>query len=193
MVRCYHWSNGQESEQTTGDSEGQEACCAAVHGVAESQTRLNDWTTTTTTSPTKKKRINIVNHSILPHIHRNTRSQSKHGALPRQCSQRLRHNSVIFHFTPESSKKCGFILLFDLCSPRSDLFHLLESFLCVWAKLRLWTALELMSNSQVHNHLNSTGHTEPTACVLSEWLRLQLSSGATWLKAPRGLLCSKES
>ena len=81
--------------------------------------------------PPKKKRINIVNHSILPHIHRNTRSQSKHGALPRQCSQRLRHNSVIFHFTPESSKKCGFILLFDLCSPRSDLFHLLESFLCV--------------------------------------------------------------
>ena len=36
MVRCYHWSNGQESEQTTGDSEGQEACCAAVHGIAKS-------------------------------------------------------------------------------------------------------------------------------------------------------------
>ena len=37
MVRQGHQLNGQESEQTQGDSEEQEACCAAVHGVAKSQ------------------------------------------------------------------------------------------------------------------------------------------------------------
>ena len=35
-----------ESEQTPGDSEGQEAWRAAVHGIAESQTRLSEWTAT---------------------------------------------------------------------------------------------------------------------------------------------------
>ena len=35
MVGWHHWLNGHEFEQTLGDSEGQEAWCAAVHGVAE--------------------------------------------------------------------------------------------------------------------------------------------------------------
>ena len=47
MVRQHHWFNGHEFEQTLGDSEGQGAWCAAVHGVANSQTWLSDWTTTT--------------------------------------------------------------------------------------------------------------------------------------------------
>ena len=34
-------------EQTPGDSEGKEAWPAAIHGVAKSQTRLSNWTTTT--------------------------------------------------------------------------------------------------------------------------------------------------
>ena len=34
--------NGHEFEQTQGDSEGQEAWHAAVHGVAKSRTRLSD-------------------------------------------------------------------------------------------------------------------------------------------------------
>ena len=42
MVRQPHGLNGHESEQTPGDSEGQGAWHAAVHGVAKSQTGLND-------------------------------------------------------------------------------------------------------------------------------------------------------
>ena len=41
MAGWHHQLNGHELEQTSG-----EACCAAVHGVANSQTRLSDWTTT---------------------------------------------------------------------------------------------------------------------------------------------------
>ena len=47
VVRYHHCLDGHEFEQTPGDSEGQEACHAAVHGVAKSQTRLSDWATTT--------------------------------------------------------------------------------------------------------------------------------------------------
>ena len=42
MVGWHHRLNGREFEQALGDSEGQEAWCAAVHGVAESRTRLSD-------------------------------------------------------------------------------------------------------------------------------------------------------
>ena len=35
MVRQHHQRNGHEFEQTQGDSEGQEAWCAAVRGDAE--------------------------------------------------------------------------------------------------------------------------------------------------------------
>ena len=41
MVGWHHRLNGQESEQTPGDSGGQGAWCAAVHVVAKSQIRLS--------------------------------------------------------------------------------------------------------------------------------------------------------
>ena len=37
--------NGHEFEQTLGDGEGQEAWCAAVHGITKSRTRLSDGAT----------------------------------------------------------------------------------------------------------------------------------------------------
>ena len=42
MVGWHHQLNGHESEQSPGGSEGQEAWCAAVHGVTKSQTQLCD-------------------------------------------------------------------------------------------------------------------------------------------------------
>ena len=42
MVGWHHQLNGHEFEQTLGDSEGQEAWHAAVHGVAKSRTQLNN-------------------------------------------------------------------------------------------------------------------------------------------------------
>ena len=48
MVGWHHWLNAHEFEQAPGDGEGQEARCAAVHGVTKSWTRLSDSTTTTT-------------------------------------------------------------------------------------------------------------------------------------------------
>ena len=39
------WLNGHEFEQTPKTVKDTEARCAAVHGVAKSQTRLSDWTT----------------------------------------------------------------------------------------------------------------------------------------------------
>ena len=41
VVKSHHQLNGHEFEQTPGHSEGQEAWCAAVHGIAKSQTRLS--------------------------------------------------------------------------------------------------------------------------------------------------------
>ena len=38
MVGWHHQLNRHESEQAPGDGEEQEAWCAAVHGVAKSQT-----------------------------------------------------------------------------------------------------------------------------------------------------------
>ena len=45
VVKCHHQLNGHEFEQTSRHSEGQEAWCAAVHGITKSQTRLSDRTT----------------------------------------------------------------------------------------------------------------------------------------------------
>ena len=44
MVGWDHWLNGHEFEQALGVGDGQEACCAAVHGVPKSRTQLSDWT-----------------------------------------------------------------------------------------------------------------------------------------------------
>ena len=41
MVGWHHWFTGHEFEQPPGDSEGQGTWCAAVHGIAKSQTRLS--------------------------------------------------------------------------------------------------------------------------------------------------------
>ena len=38
MVGCHRRLDGHEFEQARGDGEGQEAWCAAVHGVMENQT-----------------------------------------------------------------------------------------------------------------------------------------------------------
>ena len=45
MVGWHHQLNGHEFEETSGNSEGREAWCAAVHGVTKGQTWLSNWTT----------------------------------------------------------------------------------------------------------------------------------------------------
>ena len=50
MVGWHHWLNGHEFEQTSGDSEGEEAWHTTVHGVTKSWPWLSSWTTTTTTT-----------------------------------------------------------------------------------------------------------------------------------------------
>ena len=42
MVGCHHRLNGHEFQQTPGDGEGQRDLCAAVCGVAKSQTQLSN-------------------------------------------------------------------------------------------------------------------------------------------------------
>ena len=42
MAGGHHPCNGHELGQTPGDGEGREAWCAAVHGVAKSQTQLSN-------------------------------------------------------------------------------------------------------------------------------------------------------
>ena len=44
MVGWHHRLNGHKFEQAPGVGDGREACHAAVHWVAKSQTRLNNWT-----------------------------------------------------------------------------------------------------------------------------------------------------
>ena len=46
MVGWHEWLDGLEFEQAPGDGEGQGGWRAAVHGIAKSQTRLSNWTTT---------------------------------------------------------------------------------------------------------------------------------------------------
>ena len=46
MVGWHHGLNGHEFEQTLGDGEGHRSLHGTVHGIARSQTWLNDWTTT---------------------------------------------------------------------------------------------------------------------------------------------------
>ena len=46
MFGWHHQFNGQEFDQTLEDSKGREAWCAAVHGIAKSQTQLSDSTAT---------------------------------------------------------------------------------------------------------------------------------------------------
>ena len=43
MVGWHRRLDGHEFEQTPGDGEDRAAWCAAVHGVANSRTRLSDW------------------------------------------------------------------------------------------------------------------------------------------------------
>ena len=45
MVGWHHWLNGHEFEQARELTMDREACDAAVHGVAKSQTWLSNWTT----------------------------------------------------------------------------------------------------------------------------------------------------
>ena len=45
IIGWHHQVNEHEFEQALGDGEGQEAWCAAVHGVTKSWTWLSDWTT----------------------------------------------------------------------------------------------------------------------------------------------------
>ena len=45
MVGWHHQLNGHEFEQAPGDCEGQGCLDCCSHGVAQSQTRLSDWTT----------------------------------------------------------------------------------------------------------------------------------------------------
>ena len=42
MVEWHHGLDGHEFEHALGVGDGQGAWCAAVHGVAKSQTQLND-------------------------------------------------------------------------------------------------------------------------------------------------------
>ena len=48
MVTKHHWLNGYESEQTLGDSEGQECLACCICGATKSQTWFSDWITAIT-------------------------------------------------------------------------------------------------------------------------------------------------
>ena len=73
MVGWHHWLNGQEFEQTPGNSEGQgsPACCSPW--VAKGQTWLSDWTTTKCTQ--KQGHTHI--HWLNVHSHRLTLTETQ--------------------------------------------------------------------------------------------------------------------
>ena len=50
MVRYHHQRLGHEFEQTPGDSGRQRNLMYCVHGVAKTQTRLSNWTTSSSKS-----------------------------------------------------------------------------------------------------------------------------------------------
>ena len=60
-VGWHHRLNGHEFEQTLRDGEGQGSWHATVHGVSESQTWLNDWTTKNDRNP-GTQRANHLKH-----------------------------------------------------------------------------------------------------------------------------------
>ena len=45
MAGWHHWLNWHEFEQSLGEVKDRKAWCAAVHGIATSQTQLSNWTT----------------------------------------------------------------------------------------------------------------------------------------------------
>ena len=53
MVGWHHWLNGHEFKQAPGVGDGQGTLVCAVHRVAKSQTRLNNWRTTIIQQVTK--------------------------------------------------------------------------------------------------------------------------------------------
>ena len=73
MVGWHHWLNGQEFEQTPGNSEGQgsPACCSPW--VAKGRTWLSDWTTTKRTQ--KQGHTHI--HWLNVHSHRLTLTETQ--------------------------------------------------------------------------------------------------------------------
>ena len=60
IVEQHHWLIGHEFEQTLGDSEGQGAWRAAVHGVAKSWTQLSDWTSSLQNALIKQQKLLIL-------------------------------------------------------------------------------------------------------------------------------------
>ena len=73
MVAWHHWLNGHELGQIQEMVRNREAWQATVHGVAKSQTRVGDWTTTTNAVEyyLAIKNNEIVIHAIIWMNHKN--------------------------------------------------------------------------------------------------------------------------
>ena len=85
MVGWHHQPNGHEFEQASGDSEGREAWCAAVHGVANNWTWLSDWTT-------KMKNKIQIHHSF---IYKTILHRNKHHVVEIELKGDTRKNRLI--------------------------------------------------------------------------------------------------